>query len=191
MEVPLEVVFKGLDSTDALRAAIERETAKLERYHDRITSCRVVIEAPSHHREKGGLFAVRIHMVVPGQQDVVVSRGPAKHHAHEDPHVTIRDAFDAARRQLQDVRRRMAGKVKTHETPPHGRVARLFPDYGFIETPDGREVYFHRNSVLTGSFDRLEVGAEVRFAEEAGEKGAQASTVHAVGKHHIAEPETG
>ena len=58
-------------------------------------------------------------------------------------------------------------------------------DCGFIETPDGREIYFHRNSVLDGDFDRLTVGSEVRFVEEPGEKGAQATTVRMIGKHHL------
>jgi cold shock CspA family protein len=56
---------------------------------------------------------------------------------------------------------------------------------GFIETADGREVFFHRNSVLDEAFDRLTVGSEVRFVEEMGEKGPQASTVRLIGKHHL------
>ena len=84
------------------------------------------------------------------------------------------------RRRLQDRRRRMAGQVKVHEAPPQGRVIQLFPEdgYGFLESADGREIYFHRNAVLDGAFDRMSVGSEVRFAEEEGEKGPQASTVH-------------
>jgi cold shock CspA family protein len=77
--------------------------------------------------------------------------------------------------------------VKAHETSPHARVAKLFPEegYGFLETPDGREVYFHRNSVKDSGFDRLEIGTEVRFAEESGEQGPQASAVIIVGKRHV------
>mgnify|MGYP003340434667 FL=1 len=77
--------------------------------------------------------------------------------------------------------------VKHKEAPPHGAVDKLFPNHGFIRTADGRDVYFHRNAVLNEEFDHLEVGAEVRFAEEMGEKGPQASTVATVGKHHIVE----
>jgi cold shock CspA family protein len=72
-----------------------------------------------------------------------------------------------------------------HETAPHGHVAELYPDYGKIETPDGRLVYFHKNSVVGEDFDHLDLGAEVRFVEEQGELGPQASTVHVIGKHHI------
>ncbi|MCK4467404.1 MAG: cold shock domain-containing protein, partial [Desulfobacterales bacterium] len=49
--------------------------------------------------------------------------------------------------------------------------------YGFLTTPDGREFYFHKNSVLDDKFKVLKVGMKVRFVEELGEKGAQASTV--------------
>jgi len=60
-------------------------------------------------------------------------------------------------------------------------VTKLFVDrgYGFIEDEEGREIYFHRNSVLGIAFEKLHVGAKVRFAEEDGDKGPQASTVHA------------
>ena len=73
--------------------------------------------------------------------------------------------------------------MKVHQAPPEARIARLFPDegYGFIETADGREVYFHKNSVVGERFERLEVGKEVRFVEEHGENGPQASTVHVAG----------
>ena len=86
---------------------------------------------------------------------------------------------DAARRRLEDYARRQRGAVKSHEETHRARVSRLFPEagYGFLETPDGREIYFHRHSVLHPGFDRLAVGTEVRFVEEAGEKGPQASTV--------------
>jgi cold shock CspA family protein len=78
-------------------------------------------------------------------------------------------------------------ETKTHEEQPHGRIATLFPDegYGFIETSDGSEVYFHRNSLFNDDFEQLQVGDEVRFAEEEGDKGLQASTIRLIGKHHL------
>lgn len=101
--------------------------------------------------------------------------------------MAIRDAFDAMTRQLEDYARKRRGKVKHHETPAHGRISSLHPeeDYGRIKTPDDRLVYFHRHSVLDNAFDRLTVGSEVRFVEEAGERGPQASTVTLIGKHHV------
>jgi cold shock CspA family protein len=75
------------------------------------------------------------------------------------------------------------GEVKAHESVDLGRVTDLLPDYGFLEAADGRIVYFHKNSVQGGGFDSLTEGTEVRFTEERGEKGPQASTVAVLGKH--------
>ena len=142
-----------------------------------------MIESVHRRHHKGNLYHVRIDLRVPGSE-LVVKRHPAQHAAHEDVYVAIRDAFDDARRELQDYVRKRRGQVKTHEGPPHARVVRLFRDdgYGFLETIEGLELYFHRNSVLEGGFDRIEVGTEVRFAEGQGEKGPQATTVEIVGK---------
>ena len=171
-------------------ARIEREAARLERFSNRITACRVVVRGRSGRHRQGELYDVRIHIVVPGHEDIVVDRNPPADHAHEDPYVSIRDAFSAARRRLQDHDRRAAGQVKSHESAPHGWIDRISREdgFGFIRTSDGREIYFHRNAVLDGDFDTLEPGAGVRFAEEEGEKGPQASTVHRLGKsRHIVE----
>ena len=94
--------------------------------------------------------------------------------------MALRDAFDAARRQLQDYARRQRADTKVHVEPPHGRVSKLLPDYGFLTTPDGREIYFHRNSVLGDAFETLAIDTPVRFVEEEGDKGPQASTVRIV-----------
>lgn len=103
-------------------------------------------------------------------------------------HVTIRDAFKAARRQLQNLARVRQGQVKEHETPPHGTIAALHPerDHGFIAAADGREIYFHRNSVTGAKLEDLQLGQEVRFSEALGEKGPQTTLVRRVGKHHVA-----
>ncbi len=107
--------------------------------------------------------------------------------------MAIRDAFNAAGRQIEDYVRRARGDVKSHEAAPHGRVKLLFSgeSYGLIEASDGQDIYFHANSVTDGDFNRLNVGDEVRFVAQEGEseKGPQASTVTPVGKHHVVEPE--
>jgi cold shock CspA family protein len=104
---------------------------------------------------------------------------------HKDIFVAIRDAFKAARRQLQDYARKQSGVVKHHEVAPPAHISRLFPDegYGFLETADGVEIYFHKNSVLNGDFAKLQIGTEVSFVEERGDKGPQASTVRVTGEH--------
>ena len=187
MKTPLEITFRNLDHSDAVEAKVRDKVAKLEQAYDRITSCRVALEALNRQHVKGNLFSVHIEVGVPGKQVVVDTAG--KDRAHEDIYVALRDGFKAARRRLEDHSRRRSGRVKTHAVPPHGTVARLFPQegYGFIQTPDGREIYFHENSLIDGSFGKLEPGQEVRYvaAEKESDKGPQASTVKRIGKHHL------
>ena len=188
MDLPAEISFKNMDRSEAVEARVRERVDKLKRHFERIDFCRVVVEAPHRRHYKGKAYHVRVVVGVPGQ-DVVISRDPGNNNAHVDVYVAVRDAFDAAERRLEDFARRLRGDVKVHETPPHGQVARLFPDegYGFVRTADGLDVYFHRNAVVGNGFDKLEVGAEVRLEidEEEGEKGPQASTVHVIGKHRV------
>jgi cold shock CspA family protein/ribosome-associated translation inhibitor RaiA len=187
MQVPLQIVFEHIAHSDALEAAVLKEAHRLERFYDRITSARVVIGRPQHRHQKGDTYCVRIHVAVPGGKYIDISREPAATGRHEDAHVTIRDAFDAAGRQLQDQVQRLQGEVKSHEAPPHGTIASLVLDgrHGFIAASDGREIYFHRNSVGGVKFEELTIGQEVRFSESVGDKGPQATFVTPVGKHHI------
>ena len=182
MQVPVQITFRGMDPSDAVKQAVNERAGRLERFYDKIESCRVVVEAPHRRRQKGNLYSVTIRLAVPGE-DVVVSRVAPPDVQHEDLYLAIHDAFKEATRKLEDHVRRRRRKVKQHEPPPRARVVRIFKDegYGFLATPDGREIYFHENSVLHGAFRRLDVDTEVRFAEEQGEKGPQASTVSPVG----------
>ena len=188
MQVPLQITFRHMESSEALAARIRERAEELNRFFDRIVSCRVAVELQNARHQQGNLFHVRVDLTVPGRE-IVVGRDPAAHHAHEEPHVAVRDSFDAARRLLEDYVRERRGDVKLHAVPDHGRIARLIAeqDYGFITTPDGSEIYFHRNSVTNGGFDKLAVGDEVRFVVQEGESamGPQASTVVALGKHHL------
>jgi ribosome-associated translation inhibitor RaiA/cold shock CspA family protein len=188
MQTPLQITFQGLDPSPAIEARIREKVDKLERFHDRITTCQVVVERPPAHSNKGGIYEVRIHLGVPGGH-IDVTREPGLNHAHEDIGVALRDAFARATRLLEDHVRKQRGDVKRHDVPPHGRVIRMFPgqDGGFLESSEGLQVYFHRNAVVDGSYDDLNVGDEVRFvlAPEPGDEGPQASTVHPVGKHHV------
>ena len=205
MKIPLQITFRNMLPSQAIEDNIREKASKLESFYDRIMSCRVIVEAPHRHHRKGKAYEVRIDLTVPGgelvinrspkrlkaaksaeapETKIIESHAPSKHGAHADVYVAIRDAFNAAGRKLQDHARRQSGVVKLHEGQPRGRVAKLFPEerYGFLETPDGREIYFHSNSVLQPGFGDLDVGAEVYFAEERGEKGPQASTVRFVEK---------
>jgi cold shock CspA family protein len=188
METEPKIVFENLDTSDALRQKILEEIEHLEKFHGRMTACRVVVSKPEKHKHRGALFQVRIHLVLPGGREVAVRPSTTRHQKNQDALVAIRRAFDAARRQLEDKVRRMRGDVKTHEAAQdHGTVARIFPEegYGFIASSDGQDIYFHRNSVIGARFSDLEPGAAVRYVAEQGEKGAQASTVHVIDKHAL------
>ncbi len=187
MKQELQITFRDIPKSDAIEADIREKAAKLDQFYDSIMSGRVIVEAPHGHHHKGKLYHVSIDLTVP-DGELVVNRSPGNH-AHEDVYVAIRDAFNAIRRKLQDYARKQRGKVKVHETAPHGRVSELVldEDHGIIQTMDGREIYFHRNSIVDADFKSLNIGDEVRFVEEVGEKGPQASTVYKIGKHHIVD----
>jgi cold shock CspA family protein len=170
-----------MEPSPALEARIRELAARLDKFSAGIMHCHVIVEAPPKHQHQGGLFEVRIDLTVPEKQ-IAIRRTHPIHHSHEDASVALRDAFRAARRQLEDYERERHQQPKTHIGPPHGRVCELHEeeDFGRIETDDGRLIYFHRNSVRDGSFDELMIGTPVRFDEEPGDKGPQASTVHIV-----------
>jgi ribosomal subunit interface protein len=179
MQTPLQITFRGTDPTEPIETYVRTRADKLERFYDRITGCHVMIETPHRHKRHGHHHRVRIDLVVPGDE-LVVARDPAERKEREDLYATIDAAFDDAQRLLEDHVRTQRGDVKTRAAPSrHGRVAKLYSyeGYGFLATPEGEEIYFHRNSVLNEAFERLSIGTRVRFVEEAGEKGPQASTV--------------
>ena len=185
MQRPLQITFRGIEHSDALETAVRKRAAELERFSDDITTCRVTIEAPHHRHHKGNLYTIHLEVHLP-DDGFVVKRERRHDHAHEDAYVTIRDAFDAATRKLEDYARRRRGQIKAHEPATLGRVTRLFPQdgYGFAQLPDGTDVYFHENSVAGTRFSSLRIGDEVRIvvAEGEGEKGPQASTIVPTGR---------
>jgi ribosome-associated translation inhibitor RaiA/cold shock CspA family protein len=189
MPIPLSIHFRGLEPSPAVEDFVHRWVSKLETVHDRIERCEVVIDRPHQHHHQGQRYRVRVTLAVPGP-NVEVSRDHGLDGAHEDVYVAIRDAFRAARRQLEDHVRRQRAEVKTHVEPPHGRITYLDVEgeWGYLDA-DGRQVYFHRNSVLDQV--PLAVGDEVRFTEEPGIKGPQAASVARVGEHGHHEPPGG
>ena len=179
MQVPLQITFRNTEKSEALDAEIRKRVDKLNRHYPGIISCRVVVEAPMLHHQKGGLYKFRIDITLPDGKLEVNREPAAQNQAHQDPYVALRDAFAAAERKIGQFTSRRQGEVKVHEEMPSGRISQLYPmeDYGLISTPDDREIYFHRNSVLNADFDALSVGAAVQFHEEDGDKGPKASSV--------------
>lgn len=185
MESQVQIDFRNCDRTADYRQRVEELVADLESHFGRITHCRVSIAGPSGRHRTGGAFEVGVHLELPDGRRVDAERAPGQDERYGDPWFAINDAFKRARRRLQDEVRRMRGDVKIHEPMPLAKVRMIKPDegYGFLETDDGREIYFHRNAVINGGFARLEPGAQVMFAEEMGEEGPQATTVRLSGKH--------
>jgi cold shock CspA family protein len=186
-----------------LEAEILDRISRLEKFYEGLVSCRVLVEVPHRHRRDGRHFHVTIELTVPNGEAIVISHEPSLHGPLKDTgsaehlkgsetdavrrygRVAVHDAFNLARRRLQDFARRQRKAVKSHEMPAHGVVAEISPveGFGFIEA-DGKHIYFNRSSVLDAAFDQLAVGKAVAFVEEKGEKGPQASTVRMLGKHH-------
>jgi ribosomal subunit interface protein len=181
MKTPLQITFRDIEHSDAIEAHIRDKAEKLETFFEPIMSCRVVVEMPHQHKHQGKAFTVRVDIGVPGKE-IVVNRD-----RHEDVYVALRDAFDAATRQLEDYGRRLRHETKAHPQEFTGLVVRLVPEegYGFIRRADGNELYFNSDNLVNINFDQLQEGVEVKFIEEMAAEGPQAKRV-SIGHHHIA-----
>ncbi|MFZ9596537.1 MAG: HPF/RaiA family ribosome-associated protein [Bdellovibrionia bacterium] len=179
MEVPIRITFKNLSRSDAFVAYIHELVDRLHRFYPKLISLQVMLEMPHRRHHKGNLYWVRVILRVPGA-DLVAKASKKALIPYRDLRVAIQSAFLAVRRDLEDHLRRQRGKTKRHAAASTATVVRLIPgrgEYGFLQTPDGREVYFHSHSVLNDQYGALREGSQVRFQEEKGEFGPQASTV--------------
>ena len=167
MQSPVRIEFQGMNPADAVQDKILRYVAELER---RVTAGHVVVKVPGEHHRTGGLYEINIRLALPDHREVNVGRTPRADERHSDIDFALHDAFKRARRQLQDRTRRLRGHIKAHEAQPTGRITHLENEFGVLETTDGRDVYFHRNSVLNGYFAKLSLGARVSFVEEIGDR---------------------
>jgi cold shock CspA family protein len=185
MQIPVTMSFRNVQKTAAIEDLIRKQAAKLERACDHIISCRIAVEKPQEHQRTGKPFRVRIDVTVPPEHELVVTREASEGDLHQQLPTVIRDAFGAMRRQLRKLVEKQHGDIKAHpEQEIGGVIIRLFRDqgYGFIKGLDGREIYFHKNSLLGNEFNRLEVGTGVQWVEQQGDKGPQATTVRIVDK---------
>ncbi len=185
MQVPLEISFRDVDRSAWIDDYINKQVQHLEHFCDNIISCHVAVERPHRHQHTGKPFRVRVEVRIPPNKALVAVEEPVTVDKQSDLHPVIRRAFEALERQIKEAVERRRQDVKTPaDTAARALVAKLFPEqsYGFIRTPEGREVYFHRHSVLHDDFERLEIGTEVRFAEAMGEMGPQATSVQIVNK---------
>ena len=181
MDTPVEIVCHNMPSSVTVESEIRDRVDKLDRLYGHLTGCRVSVEQ-SHRRHKtGNLYDIHIELRVPGN-DLVVTHEP--HRTREkfaDPNLAIalRSAFRTAERRLLDYKRRQHGEVKLHDELAAGQVSQLYPagEHGFVLTPSGSQLYFHRNSLVNRNFDRLQVGDKVHFVETVGDTGPIAAKV--------------
>jgi cold shock CspA family protein/ribosome-associated translation inhibitor RaiA len=184
MQVPPEISFHNIESSPYIRDVILEHVGDLEKIFDRLTSCRIRVE---RLQDKGGLPpVVRIELGIPGFSSIVVSHEPKrlqKKFQSPDLSNSINEAFRIAEKQLIDWKDK-------HNTPNRdgghdnqnqfvGTISDLpdNADYGFLTTKEGGQLYFHRNSVLAGTFDDLRQGDEVNYVEEMADTGPVASKV--------------
>ncbi len=180
METAPQIDFQGMEPSDAVRDQIVNKIARLEDHYGRVTACRIIVKAPGAHHRTGGQYDINIHLVLPDKREVSVGRTPTPDERFQDLDFALNDAFKRARRQLQDEVGRIRGEVKHHLSEPVGVVKTLIREegYGFLESADGREIYFHENSVSPPGFDSLRAGERVNFIEsDEGRQGPQASRV--------------
>jgi len=111
MKLPLQITIRDFPHSEALDTLIRGRVEKLDHFYSHIMACRVTVEMPHKHKHQGKSFNVRIDLTLPGGE-IVINRD-----AHEDPNVALRDAFDHAKRKLEEYARAQRGDVKAHSQP--------------------------------------------------------------------------
>jgi cold shock CspA family protein/ribosome-associated translation inhibitor RaiA len=183
MQEPLQIAFHNMASSPQLEQRVRELFAKLERYYDGIISARIVIEAP-HKQPHKSTIGISISIGVPGR-DIVVKREQRLHEADDHNVWVLNEAFDAAARQVEEYSRIRRREVKAPEPErQYARIVRLHSeqDYGFIETRERQNLYFHRAVVRDDQFDALEIGSEVYYtlADDEGAMGPMASNIELI-----------
>jgi cold shock CspA family protein len=180
MQTAPELIFHDVDRSAWVETYILERVQRLERFADGITSCRVTLTQEQASHQKGNRYSVLVETRTPPNHDLAAKKAKVIHDMPQQLPALINLAFGALERQLKKTSQMRRGEVKHHENAlASGVVEKIFDEgYGFLRgTDDDRQVYFHRNAVLHGDFERLAVGMEVRFAPQEGDDGPQASSV--------------
>jgi cold shock CspA family protein/ribosome-associated translation inhibitor RaiA len=192
LQVPLEIAFHNIESSEWAEQEIRARVAEFERLYERLVSCRVRIDQRAKDLSGAIPPVVHIELGIPGRKDLVVSHEPdhlLRKYQRPDLHKAINEAFRIAERRLLDLKDELNDRSKgvTHDSENQslGQVAEVTPeqDFGFLMTKEGGLLYFHRNSLLTGDFDRLARGDEVHYNEDVGDTGPIATKVRVKAKN--------
>jgi ribosome-associated translation inhibitor RaiA/cold shock CspA family protein len=192
MQIPLEIAFRNCDSSAPIEEAIRDHVARLEKIYSRLTTCRVRVDQRNQNANDTIPPVVHIEVSVPGHKDIVVAHEPdhlQRKYQTPDLRNDINEAFRIAERRLAKYKDRLTdhgAAEMTHEAANEfrGQIAELKAeeDFGYVMTKEGGLLYFHRNSVLTGDFDRLKRGDDVTYVEGEGDTGPTASKVRVIEK---------
>jgi cold shock CspA family protein/ribosome-associated translation inhibitor RaiA len=186
MQVPLELAFHNIDSSDWAEAEIRDRVADLEKFYDRLTSCRVRVDQRANNANGTIPPVVHIELGIPGRKDLVVSHEPdhlMRKYQRPDLQKAINEAFRIAERCLHDLKEQRDGRTKVahHDAPNQslGQIAEIDPagEFGFLLTKEGGLLYFHRNALMSGEIEQLRRGEEVHYVEDMGDTGPTASKV--------------
>lgn len=172
--LPIQITIRDMPVSSAIETYIRKRAEKLNRFYNRISSCRIVIELPQKHKRQGKLYNVRIDLTVPGKELVVT------HKTNQDIYIALRDAFKAIERQLEEHSHKRHGRVKMHNGVLHGRIVSLnqAEGFGLIERVDDHtRYYFAMTNVAHPDFLKLHVGDRVEFHGEIINDGQQAQHV--------------
>jgi cold shock CspA family protein/ribosome-associated translation inhibitor RaiA len=188
MKIQPEITYRNVEKSEAIDNLVHEKIAKLENICNYINSCHIAIEKIHDRPRSGSPYRVRIDLTVPPGHELAAEKNPGESVQYQPLDAVVRETFDAMRQQLVKLTQlqrasEQAGRYEEAQEST-GLVTKLFREdgYGFLKTLDGREIYFHQNSVLHHDFDRLEIGTGVHFSLEDGEEGPQASTVKIVDK---------
>lgn len=175
-----EITFPDFEPSEAIKTDIEKYLKKVEQFYDKVIFCHVWVRAPHRHQRKH-IYHINIQLDIPGE-DIIINNEPEKDYSHIDIHVAIRDAFGALRKILMKKIKTKKTKIKTFETHEYGFIKSFDPiqEFGFIVDSLGREIYFHKNSILNFNAHELKPGLKVRYNEELGDKGQHVTSMHIV-----------
>ncbi|WP_225766915.1 HPF/RaiA family ribosome-associated protein [Inquilinus sp. Marseille-Q2685] len=193
MQKPLQLSFKNIEGSDAMKAMVRDRVDRLDRLYPNLSGCRVVIEAP-HRPARGGArppLGIAVEAEIPGKPKIVVKDMEERRNSRDQAAVVNR-SFDVVERKLDEASNIAQGEVKTHEAAGEtGTITRLFPEqsYGFVEAKAAGSLYFTRNAVVDGRFDELAVGMMVHLTRATGEgpMGPQASSIRLLGADRSSE----
>jgi cold shock CspA family protein/ribosome-associated translation inhibitor RaiA len=184
MQITPEIIFHDVDRSAWVENYINERLQRLDRFADGITSCRVSLTKDQGSHHKGNRYSLMVEVRIPPNHDLAAKKAKIIRDMSTQLPALINLGFGAIERQLKKTAALRRYEEKRHDGQPHAIVEKLFGEgYGFLRAlDDDRQIYFHRNSVLHGDFERLAIGTEVRFTPQEGEDGPQASSVQIVAK---------